>query len=101
MDARLAAGPDEDPSTLMMTISRSCRDATFAAGKQYETCLNTPPPLGIKDQESYCQCVGNQFAKMWQKSGDSPSAFLSVDIQTRAMMSCSDPDLARRLYGNN
>jgi hypothetical protein len=104
LDKRIAAGPMQTPSAIMLSLSRECQDATNAAGYQYTQCLQSanlaPDKPDSMSLEKYCTCVANTYAKLFETLKMQPNSKTFTELQTRASLMCSNPALARKMYPN-
>ena len=97
LDERIKRGPRADRSNIMLGIEGKCLDVVMETGARYEACMNSAPPRDIPHKD-YCECLANTYAHLMTASREPPSARLSVELQTQAMVGCSNPDLGKRLY---
>ena len=98
---RIEAGPDLGSSTISFRIQDRCRDATEAAGVEYDSCLReyaTLPPG--TDPQAFCNCYANTFSKMIDARAPMLQSKTIVPLKVRARVTCSDPALARKLYNS-
>lgn len=99
LEERIKRGPQASRSSLMLGVQDQCLDLTNEMGKLYEECLQSAPPANIDTQENYCACKARTFGQLFKAARRQPSAYLSVELQTQAGIACSNPNLAKRLYG--
>ncbi|MGB4107996.1 MAG: hypothetical protein WBK55_09425 [Alphaproteobacteria bacterium] len=100
LDRRIQVGPKASMTSIALSITGECADATKAAGYEYQECVKnaTLMPLDIPVEE-YCACYANTFAKLYERDNRSgPSSKAFVHFQTQAYISCNDPETAKKLF---
>ncbi len=99
LDKRIEGGDRIGRSSIMLAIEEKCADATEAAGVRYQECLGNATLMGVNgDPEEFCQCYANEYAKIYERLSPEPGSTMFVAIQSRAMMHCQNPELAKRFY---
>lgn len=99
LDQRIESGPAKNKSSIMMDIRGECTDLTEAAGYQYQHCMANAVLMPSEiPPETFCECYANTYAKLFKLYKVSPSSTVSVKLETQAMISCQNPELAQRLY---
>lgn len=99
LDERVKNGARTSQSTIILSLSGECHDATLSAGYEYQSCLQeTRPSSDMPDPERYCTCFVNNFAKMYERSKIEMNSRTMVAWKTRAALLCTNPSLARQLY---
>ncbi len=99
LDKRIEMGPEVDESSIMLAIEGKCPDATEAAGHHYNQCIaNGPIMPGEIPLEEFCECFANTYAKLFELYKLKPNSRTFVHVQTQAMVTCRDPQLAKKLY---
>ena len=99
LDQRIEMGPKAERSAIMMAIEGKCPDATEAAGYHYNNCMSNGPlmPQGIP-LEDFCECFASTYAKLYEALPKKANPSTFVHLQTQAMVTCRDPQLAKKLY---
>jgi hypothetical protein len=98
LDTRIKQ-PKAGRDAIMLEIDKECPDATGAAVQLYGQCLGSAKILGQgKNPQEYCKCFANTYARLYEKGGVAPSSNSFVDMQTQAYITCSDPELGKRMY---
>ncbi len=99
LDKRIEIGPEADRSSIMLAIEGKCPDATEAAGHHYNRCISNatimPPKIPI---EEFCECFANTYAKLFERYELKPNSRTFVSLQTQAMVTCRNPEMAKKLY---
>lgn len=100
LQKRLDAEPYESTDALVFELRYMCRDATEAAGQEYNSCLtktnNMKPGT---DPEAFCECYANNFAIMINNAIPTLQSRTISPYKIRAWVMCNDPRMARNLYG--
>lgn len=89
LDKRIEVGPDVKGGIIAFEIAGECQDATEAAGIQYQRCMSSPTlmPQNV-DLEAYCTCLGNTYARLYERYAKRPSSKVYVNIQAQAINMC-------------
>ncbi len=100
LDERIKSGPNKPKSAILVNIGKECADATYAAGKSFNDCLNMGPLLPVQggDALGFCECYANTYANLYESFRVSPNSKTFQALQTQAMTACANPALARELY---
>lgn len=99
LNERIDLGPEAPQDQILVNIRGECKDATEAAGYYYDRCLGQGGLLmEDQDPEKFCSCFGNIYAKLFEAYDIKTSSKAYVDLQTQAMITCNDPELANRFY---
>lgn len=90
LEARLVRGPDIQQDIIMMDIGSECPNTAAIAGSAYKNCIAQGIDFFPKkqDPEEYCSCVGNSYAKLFERSGQSIDSKLMIQLRTMASLSC-------------
>lgn len=101
LEKRMDLGPGASADSIIMHIGKGCIDATEAAGSEYLKCMANSHfyALGDRSPEAFCQCVANTYSKLFENIGKAPSPKLKLGLNSQAVMMCSNPAMAQRLYG--
>lgn len=98
LDERIKRGKTAADSSIMQAIQEQCADATEAAGYLYNQCLGDPMIPAEIPAEEFCTCYANTYATLYERYGAEPNSQTFVEVQTEAMVTCRNPNLAKRLY---
>ena len=80
LETRVLLGEAATESEIRYKIRKECRDATEAAGIEYDVCISGVDSMtNDLDPGEYCECVANTYA---QSLADRPN----LVIQTRTLM---------------
>lgn len=91
LEQRLIRGPEVSQNSVMMDIGTECPNTPAIAGYAYNTCIHqgiSTFPSG-QDPEEYCECVGNSYAKLYERSGQTLTSSLIVKMKTISALSCT------------
>lgn len=100
LDKRIEVGSDMGSNGILLAIEKTCADATLAAGYYYEQCLNNHSLISTDNVSigDYCECFGNEYARIYESFDVEPNSETFIAVQTRAMVACKNPELSRRVY---
>lgn len=90
LETRLELGPLTQPEVVMMRIGAECPNTPAIAGSGYDSCIAQGIDFFPKkqDPEEYCSCVGNAYAKLFERSGQAIDTQLMVQLRTISSLSC-------------
>ncbi|HRQ61550.1 MAG TPA: hypothetical protein PLO23_08595 [Alphaproteobacteria bacterium] len=91
LEQRLIRGPLVGQDTVKQDIGTECPNLPAIAGSAYQACIGRG--LGSfpkkQDPEEYCSCVGNAYAKLYERSGRMIDMRLKIKMETIAALSCT------------
>lgn len=91
LDTRIERGTSASKSSIMLGLREECKDATEAAGNEYNQCMGMVPMLPLDvEPETYCECVANTFSTILEQSPVVPGAQTFYHVRTRAMLTCQN-----------
>lgn len=99
LEHRIKDGPEAPRSVLEFRIQKACRDATEAAGAEYQSCLrqyNSMQPG--TDPEKLCECYANRYVELIDLYAPTIQSKTVVPLKVRARIECENPALARKMY---
>ncbi len=100
LEERISRGPIAHNSSIESAISGKCRDATEAAGYEYQQCLGSFEGMQPgTDPEKLCECYANRFVEIFEYVAPPIQSRNIRPLKIQARLECSDPALARKLYG--
>lgn len=101
LDHRKDLGPDASKEAVKNRLGDHCKDGTGIAGQLYEKCLYdyATAPKHV-DPEEFCSCYGNTFASLFEKSRGALYPQIEISFLSKARLKCSNPEAARKIYGN-
>lgn len=101
LDERIYRGPVPSTQEIEFSLQKECRDATGAAGYEYNQCLRTAVSMEAgTDPEAMCACYANRFAKLIDFRAPVLQSRTIRPFKLQAKMECTNPALARRLYNS-
>jgi hypothetical protein len=97
---RIKQGPEMNRSTIMLNIEDECADGTEVSGEAFKTCVDRPSllPPGT-DPVKHCECFANTYAKLYERNPGTGTKD-TIKLQSQAHLTCSNPELAKRMYPN-
>ena len=90
LDKRVEGGYKLGASAIMMQLEKECLDTANVAGSMRGRCMaNINMIPNIDDAETYCDCVGNEYAKFFEDNKIEPNSKNSIRIQSHVMGRCA------------
>lgn len=101
LEQKIIRGPDTNPRTVLLDLYGVCPNKPGAAAYAFDKCMNQSPSFYPDDQdpESFCECAGNSYARLYARSGEHPSSSQMVRMRTMAAISCRERGESRQIIG--
>ena len=99
LEQRIEKGPEYPKTSIEFALQKTCRDATEAAGAEYNSCLirNGTMQPGT-DPEKLCECYANRYVELIDLYAPMIQSRTLSPIKVQARIECENPALARKLF---
>lgn len=91
LEQRLVRGPNVAQTEVMLDIQGQCPNTPAIAGSVYQSCIQQGDDLFPQgqDPEEYCSCVGNSYARLFERAPRRINSRYAVQLKTIATLSCT------------